>query len=242
MSSTLEHRPGAAVTLDRAALSAHLAWLGRGARGPGRIVVEGRSMHGEHYGAVDLSFARVARCDLTNSELAGAVLEEASLEVVDAVGANFEGASFTHAVLRGGDWSRARLVLARFDGATVAGTRLGGAELGCSRWDDARVSDATFDGARFGNAILDRAVFDACSFRDTSFARTSPEPAPTGSQAEFFDCDLRGSAWTGRDLRGTTFTRCKLTGTHGLPGVTEGVRVLDCDLDLATWLSQLART
>jgi uncharacterized protein YjbI with pentapeptide repeats len=230
------YRPVSTISHD--SLDAHVAWLGRGGKGEGYLSIEGRRMADEFYGPVNLTFASIVDSDLTNVDLGYATFDEATLDRVVFTNAILNGGSFTNALIKGGTWTRALLSIAKFNAAEITGTDFSQADPERTHWYDAKVRAARFDGARFGNAVFDRARFEDCSFRQATFHTIMPEPPPTSRGAHFINCDFSGVDLSERDLRDTTFVRCKLAGTQGPRQFPEGLVIHDCDLDLEMFLGQ----
>lgn len=237
----LAGRYAAPSSISDAALAAHHAYVNNGAKGKGQLVLDGRQLVRELYGAVDLTFVEIARSNLTAIDLAEARLERALLEQDVLTFANVRAANFVSAVIRGGVWTSVNASSAKFNDAELTGVDFSRSDFEGSLWYDARVSECRFDGVRFGSAVFDRASFQKCSFLDASFALFTSTPEPTSDRAQFTDCDLRNSDWSGRNLRGTTFLRCKLAGSTGKPASTDGLVLTDCDVDKTTFVAQLQR-
>lgn len=228
------YRPQSTISQDQ--LDAHLAYLRRGATGPGYLSIQGKRMADEFYGPVDLTAVSIVSSDLTNVDLGYATFDEGNFEDVTFTGAILDGASITNARIKGGTWTRVRLSIAKLNAAEVSETDFSQADLERSHWIDAKVVGATFDGARFGNSVFDRARFERCSFRQATFDRTMPEPQPTSAGAQFVDCDFSGVSFLDRDLRNTTFVRCKLASSTGAKPA-DGLVLTECDVDLKRFVS-----
>ena len=234
---TLKYAPPPSI--EPVALQAHAEYVQRGAKGPGQLKIVGASLVRENYGAVQLSFAEIARSDLTCIDLAEARLEYALLEEDTFAFALLRGANLINVVIRGGTWTSINASSAKLNAAEIDRAVFSRSEMEGTLWYDARVTGARFDGVRFGSAVFDRALFQGCSFIDASFSLLSSKPEPTSDGAQFIDCDLTGTEWTGRNLRGTTFLRCKLAGATGVPTSTDGLVVNDCDVRADAFVAQL---
>jgi uncharacterized protein YjbI with pentapeptide repeats len=226
-------------TITDAMTAGHDAWLARGAKGAGRIVIEGKRLVGERYDSVDWTLSRIADTDLTDAALSDARLQLAELERVVFTGATVARTLLAEAHITGGTWTHANLSVLRLNGAVVKGTDFTASDMERADFTEARVTSARFDGVRFGTAVFDRAVFQDCSFRGASFALFSAKPEPTSADAQFVDCDLTDTDWTDRDLSNTAFVRCKLAGAHGKPKATKGLVLVRCDVDTSTFVKRL---
>ncbi|MCP3138322.1 pentapeptide repeat-containing protein [Pyxidicoccus xibeiensis] len=216
--------------IDRNSLRAHEAWLRRGRTGEGRLDVAGFNAKGLRLGGALFSEALLARVTFDQANLGAArfgrsELTEVSMDRAAATSIDLKGAKLTR-----GTWKQTDLRLATFDGAVIEETAFPHCDFDRSTWSGARITAASFEHARFGNARLDGAVFAGCVFRDAWFAPTTDRPYPTTAGAKFEDCDLRRTLWTGRDLSGATFLRCKLGGARGEPASLEGAVFLETDL------------
>jgi uncharacterized protein YjbI with pentapeptide repeats len=226
-------------SIDPETLQAHAEYVQRGAKGPGQLKLDGVSLARELYGAIQLSFVEIARSDLTAIDLAEARLEFALLENDNFAFAMLRAATLVNAVIRGGIWTSINASSAKLNAAEISGTVFSRSEMEGTLWYDARVTGARFEGVRFGSAVFDRATFQNCSFIDASFSLFTSKPEPTSDGAQFIDCDLTSTEWTGRNLRGTTFLRCKLAGASGVPTSTERLVVKDCDVRADAFVGQL---
>ena len=226
----LEHPHTPRGTLDATTVRAHQAWVAAGRSGPGRLELEHAAAPGARVGAADLRGARLVGVDLSRALADGTQLDDADLRDVTFVGAGLDGASFKGARIVGGSFARARMSIATFHRATIDGTDFTKADLERSVWERARVERATFAGARLGEGAITSATFAHCDLHDASFAVVIGGTPPSTRGTRFEDCDLRGSAWRGRDLDGVTFVRCKLAGASGGALGAANITVIDCDL------------
>lgn len=226
-------RPPATLSADT--LSAHEAWLDRGAKGAGRLVLEGTSLRNQKYEDLVATLARIADSDFTLVGLEKPQFQLAELHRVTFSHAKMRDARFAEASIRDGTWRFAELSCAFFGEAVIKGTDFSGAYLERADFSRARVTGATFDGAKFGSAVFDDAVFERCSFRWASMAEFVSPPLPTSVRARFVECDFTGVDWSKRDLSRTTFVRCKLAEARGIARAAEGLVLDDCDVALSAF-------
>jgi uncharacterized protein YjbI with pentapeptide repeats len=219
--------------LTRTTLQAHEAWLKRGQRGAGRLVLKYVRAPFERIGAAELSGALLEGVEYAGIDLAYASLDGAELRRVTLARANLTSTSLRGARISGGTFAGAAMALAKFEGAHVEGADFSGADLDRSQWAGARIRGATFTDALFGNACFDGAVFTGCTFRGADLAPTTPSPRATTRGARFEDCDVRDTGWEGRDLSGAVFVRCAFHGVRGRPADVEGVAIEEPDLSPA---------
>lgn len=212
-----------AAELDRDALRAHEAWVKRGQKGEGRLVLRNASARQLKIGAAELTGVRLVDADFVEADLAYAHLDDSELDNVELSGANLTSVSLRGATIKTGSFAAAAMALAKLEDAVVEGAGFEGADLDRSQWQTARVEGARFDDARFGNAALDGATFVRCSFVAADFGPTTASPAATTMGALFEDCDLRETSWDGRDLSGAKFVKCRMAGVSGAPASLEGV-------------------
>ncbi len=218
-------------SIDAESLRSHDAWLRAGRRGAGRLDVVGYRSPQARLAGRAMNAARLSDVTLDGSKLDGIQLTDAELRNVSMLGASLVNAVLRNAQIVGGSLARAIGTLAVFDGASIDETDLQRAMLDRSSWAHATVIAAAFDDARFGNANLDDARFVGCTFRRTSFQPVSTRIAAS-TRAVFEDCDLRGASWTGRDLTGASFIRCKFAGTLGKPLGLQLITIEEPDLSL----------
>lgn len=219
--------------LTRATRQAHQAWLKRGQRGAGRLVLTYVQAPFERIGAAEFSGALLEGVEYADVDLAYASLDGAELRRATLTRATLTCTSLRGARITGGTFTGAALALAKFEGAHIEDTDFTGADLDRSQWAGARVRGATFTDALFGNACFDGAVFTGCIFRGADLAPTTPGPRATTRGARFEDCDFRDTGWDGRDLSGAVFVRCALHGVRGRPAAVEGLVIEEPDLSLA---------
>jgi len=225
-------------SFERAAQDAHREWLRRGRTGAGRFeiyLVSAYRRQLEAFEAVGGSFERV---DLTE-----AVLSYGKWQETDLVRSNFTGS-----IISSTQFSDARIVDCKFDGAkgqlptfvrtSIYGSSFIKAALSGTELTDAVVTACNFDGAWLGNGMWDRARFSRCSFRGTSFEPSDDVPVPSMRGTVFEACDFRGAEFSRTDLRGATFIRCKFADAYGVPWRAENLHVEASDVSL---LEQLWR-
>ena len=207
-------RPKGINYLDRDALISHDGWVGRGAKGKGRLVLIDAVHTGMNLGrGVELSGAHLIDVDLAEARMADASLNNAELENVSFAGGNLASSLFHGATLAGGSFEHAGLCQCEFTNARITGANFTGADLDESLWAGAHVEAARFVETRFANANLDGATFSNCDLRQ---ADLSAADSPS-TRARFEHCDLRDTNWEGRNLTGVTFVECRLEGAQGLP-------------------------
>jgi uncharacterized protein YjbI with pentapeptide repeats len=225
-----KHRPKGIEWLERDAMQAHEAWVERGKKGKGRLVLVGAEHEDMNVGrGVELSGSRFFDVAMPN-----VMLEDAKFHAAELTDARFErgrfyGAEFKRAKIKGGSFKRAILETAELQQATIDGTDFSEAELHFSEWKGANVSNATFDRATFGDANLDEAVFRNCSFRSADFGADDPDQPPS-TKARFDGCDLTDTNWEARDVSGAVFVNCKLAGAHGKPLNADKASIEDADI------------
>lgn len=226
-------RPKGINYLEREHLQAHEAWVERGKKGKGKLVLVGAEHEDMKVGrGVELSGATFFEVSmpgvyLDDAKLVGAELTDAAFERGQFYGAELRGAKITR-----GSFRSSNLETAGFQGASIDGTDFTETELHLTEWTKALVTNATFERASFGDANLDGATFKSCNFKGADMSADEEDSRPT-TKAVFEDCDFRDSTWTGRDLSGATFIRCKLAGMSGAAAALEGVAVKDADISAA---------
>lgn len=116
--------------------------------------------------------------NFSRTSLAGARLEEVSLNRVDLSGANLTGAHLT----------RAGLVRSRLNGANLSGAHLGGANLGGAGLVGAYLVQADLTGARLQGTNLENADMYGVSISKEQLSKThgNPRVLPDGSKPKSF--------------------------------------------------------
>ncbi|NOU27946.1 MAG: pentapeptide repeat-containing protein [Polyangiaceae bacterium] len=228
----------AARTVSDVAMAAHRAWLERGARGDGQIVLRRERLRNEWYEGVEWSFASIIQSDLTNVTLSQVNLRHAHFEEVVFSDANLDGSILAQASIRRCALTNTSLRDVALDEAEVEGTRFTASDMADCSFRGARVDRSVFDGVIFGSTVFDGAEFRDCTFRDATFAKFSKPQ--TSVDASFINCDFTGTDWTGHDLSGTTFINCTFAGAHGKPAATNRLILVTCDVDAVALVAQLS--
>ena len=145
------------------------------------------------------------------------------------MGASLRDASFDHALVKGGSFVRADLTGATLREVDVRGADFSRANMTRGILIGGSVANARFDGADLTDAALDGTTFLNTSLRDATLRESARDAGTPSVGARFVDCDLTHVDWTGRDLRKTTFVRCKLGSSRGAPALFDDDAFEDCD-------------
>lgn len=168
--------------------------------------------------------------DLDGLPLAGITLRGTTIAHVSAKGARLECAEATKAKVVRSSFEGASLRMGIFDGAELEECNLSRANLEGTSWRGARLTRCWAARAVLLNAHLERTRFVDCDLRDVDFQGSADI---TTLDVEFWNCDLRETNWSGRDLSRVTFRRCRMYGIHGsVTGLDEAV-IEDADVSHA---------
>lgn len=177
-----------------------------------RIIADGLALPGMNWDDLHLERISAPRTKLTDIWAQRAILDAADLSWARLRDCHLEAstirqASFWKAVLQDTHLDNANLTGCTFTKLT--------ATFSCFLSADLR--DTWLDGAMFTFCDFQNALLGSGSFRTTNGAL-------------FLRSDLRGSDWTGRNLRGATFAGCKVHGSRGDAAAAEEAEFLGPDL------------
>jgi uncharacterized protein YjbI with pentapeptide repeats len=224
--------------LTKASLTAHFDWIRNQSRGEGRLDLASLDLSGRVIGAQLLTASRFA-----GVKLVGAALRHATLNLCEWIDVDARRADFHSVEMSGTKLVRGNYAEADFRYADLAEARIKQADLSRAcfvngTWSSCEVVESTLAEAYFRNSVLTATTFRRCDLQRVSFAAPDHLPVPFARELLFEDCDLRASDWTGREMDGVTFVRCKLAGAHGRPRSTR-ITVHECDVDAEALLVQL---
>jgi uncharacterized protein YjbI with pentapeptide repeats len=205
-------------------------------------------LDGAHWKAVNLAGARIADCDLSDSDLTKAVLDRAmaakanfshavldlgSLIKIQALGADFSmailtsidaaTANFRDAVFAGADLTNARLPRADFYHATLTNARLVHADLSY-----AILTDATIDGADFSSADLSWSILNGLALRKARLVKAVFWGAFL-KECDLEDVDLPEADFSEAHLQGALLTGSRMPRADFAGADLEGARLADID-------------
>ena len=163
---------------------------------------------------------RDVKPDLSEANLAGAILVRADLGRAKLWHANLEGADLTAGNLGG-----AELVEARLLGANLLAANLADADLSMANLNGARLRKA-----KLGRANLHKALLAATFVNRVGLAVGKAYPADLG------EADLTGANLSEANLTGTNLSRANLTGTNFSGAHLSGAHFDDVDLSVAEGL------
>lgn len=229
----IECKPGALpppVGLD-GRYAQHLAWLARGRRGDGQLV-----MRHEHWRS--LSFG--------SPKLQGAMLEDTTFEKINLSYGDFKNTAFTRVRFLACGISMSELNGAHFEQCDLRGSSVTLSDLICTSasggdWQQlgggrstwrARITGVDLRGASMRDSVLDGTTFYRCDLRGADFSRkdTILTELGTARGTLFRECDLRGIRVEGWRLAGTVFERCRMHGIEGIPVLEEEIQFGGVDL------------
>jgi uncharacterized protein YjbI with pentapeptide repeats len=214
-------------TITGEKLKAHEAWIARGQKGDGRLVVENASAGGLKLGNVKLSGARLTRISFDGATVDFARFLGTELVECTAVGTNFAHTNFDGATLDRCTFDRARMTLSDFKDGKVTGGSFRGATADRGAWNRIVIKGANLQELEFGDCVLDGAILEDCDLRQANFGRVTPSlDLCSMLNTTLRRCDLRGSIFDGRRLDGTRFIDCKFAGITGNPAI-EGNYVVE---------------
>lgn len=212
--------------------------------------VDGGVSWSGHATALTARGARLDYSDISNANLEGAVLIDASLTGVDLTGANLReavlaGARMEGAILTDADLSHSVLMGARLSG-DLSGVDFSGADLSGADLRGASFVGAILIGTNFRGALTDETSLipgiDTSTLRQQAL-RTEQEIDLSGQDlrsmnfsgmdfrhVSLVDADLRGSNLSGADLRG-----CDLSGADLSRADLTGADLAGCTLSGASF-------
>jgi uncharacterized protein YjbI with pentapeptide repeats len=154
---------------------------------------------------------------------------EADLADIELHAVSLSYANFRNARLFQCSISASALVRTRFDGCIVVRSDFARSNMTRSAWSRGAVARSRFAGAAFVDATLDRVVFTDCDLRGADLSAPGLGHRASAEGVRFVRCDLRGTCWAGRALRGVRIIDCKMHGVHGT-ATLEGAEIHACDM------------
>jgi uncharacterized protein YjbI with pentapeptide repeats len=172
-------------------------------------------LDGAKWPAINLSHAALDLADLSNSDLAGAKLDEAR-----AMGTNFRGATL----------QRASLVAIKATGASFAGCMLARADLHSATLQDANLNRADLAGANLVAADLGRASLKRAHLHGADLKYADMAGA-TIAEADFSSADLRWAKLPGLRLRDAQLAGARFAHAHLAECDLEGAEFPEADFE-----------
>ncbi len=188
-------------------------------------------------GGTEGSVAQWIGDDLSDRDLRGVVLGEATLIQCDFTGALLDNADLSHANAGGARFDRAHLSGAKFIKAELGGASFNGAHAPCVRFVKATLDNAHFDGASLREASFEQANLRAASLADADMRGANLWKTVLAA-ADLSRADLRGARFADTQVDAAT----RLDGAIGLAEaviesiVISGRRIVGTDA--RAWLVQ----
>jgi hypothetical protein len=160
----------------------------------------GPAITADHAALIDLDLDDL---DLPRISLRGATLTDVTLRRAGCVAADARSSRWLRCRLEDGS-----LAMAVAAGAQLERCDLSRANLEGTSWHRATLAHCALRHARLTDARLERAVFSDCDLRGADLAIARSPNVATLAGARFVRCDLRDTRWQGRELRGAAFIDC----------------------------------
>lgn len=174
--------------------------------------------------AVDLQTCWMDTVDLTEANLAGALLTAASLKCARFPGANLAGANLNRVTAHGADFSGANLQRALVREARLAQARFPGADLSGCDLSSSILHEADLSRASLGDANLFRARLPGAVFNETDLSDARFQ------HADLPRADLRTAILTGADFNTALLSFARLDDVDWPHAKLENANLTEADL------------
>jgi uncharacterized protein YjbI with pentapeptide repeats len=186
-------------------------WINGGHVGNPPLVIEDKNYSGTFAYEGFFKAGRLTRCDLSDSDLRLAKMQEAQLHNCRLdnsllMGLQGQEAHFVNCQIRNAILNRSE-----FADAVISGGDWSGSQFRTCMWYDARVENVSFCGTNWFDGDLEGARFVGCDFRDADLTFVN------ATKAVFDRCDFRGANLDRLTMWETMFVNCGFYGCQNPP-------------------------
>jgi uncharacterized protein YjbI with pentapeptide repeats len=186
-------------------------WIDGERVGEPPLVIEDKNYSGTFAYEGFFKAGRLTRCDLSDSDLRLAKMQEAQLHNCRLdnsllMGLQGQEAHFVNCQIRNAILNRSE-----FADAVISGGDWSGSQFRTCMWYDARVENVSFCGTNWFDGDLEGARFVGCDFRDADLTFVN------ATKAVFDRCDFRGANLDRLTMWETMFVNCGFYGCQNPP-------------------------